>query len=47
MNGYALIDANGTYRVVTDADAKLQSTLVTGKRVGGDEVITRVLKLQQ
>lgn len=45
--GYALIDANGTYRVVTDADAKLQSTLVTGKRIGGDEVITRVFKLQQ
>ena len=47
MNGYALIDANGTYRVVTDAEAKLQSTLVTGKRIGGDEVITRVFKLQQ
>ena len=45
MNGYALIDANGTYRVVTDADAKLQSTLVTGKRIGGDEVITRVSSL--
>ena len=45
--GFALVEVNGVYRVVTQADAKLVSTLVsTGKtKQEGDQIITRVFKL--
>jgi general secretion pathway protein D len=45
--GFALVETNGMYRVVTQADAKLVSTAVTtskGKQEG-DQIITRVFKL--
>ncbi|MBU3630706.1 type II secretion system secretin GspD [Polynucleobacter sp. AP-Melu-500A-A1] len=45
--GFALVETNGMYRVVTQADAKLVSTSVTtskGKQEG-DQIITRVFKL--
>ncbi len=47
MNGFALVNTAGGYRVVTEADAKLQSsqtyTATTG--VTGDQIITRVFQL--
>lgn len=47
MNGFALVNTPGGYRVVTEADAKLQSsqtyTGTTG--VTGDQIITRVFHL--
>ena len=45
--GFALVEVNGVYRVVTQADAKLVSTSVsTGKtKQEGDQIITRVFKL--
>ena len=45
--GFALVEVNGVYRVVTQADAKLVSTAVsTGKtKQEGDQIITRVFKL--
>lgn len=46
-SGFALVEANGIYRVVTQTDAKLVSTSVaTGKgKQEGDQIITRVFKL--
>jgi len=46
-SGFALVDVNGIYRVVPEADAKLISnSVVTGKsKQGGDQIITRVFKL--
>jgi len=46
-SGFALVETNGIYRVVTQADAKLVSTSVTtGKgKQEGDQIITRVFKL--
>jgi general secretion pathway protein D len=46
-SGFALVDVNGVYRVVPEADAKLISnSVVTGKsKQGGDQIITRVFKL--
>jgi general secretion pathway protein D len=46
-SGFALVETNGIYRVVTQADAKLVSTLVaTGKgKQEGDQIITRVFKV--
>ncbi len=45
--GFALVDVNGIYRVVPEADAKLISNSVTtGKSSeSGDQIITRVFKL--
>ncbi|NQW69860.1 MAG: type II secretion system secretin GspD [Betaproteobacteria bacterium] len=45
--GFALVETNGIYRVVTQADAKLVSTsVVTGKgKQEGDQIITRIFKL--
>lgn len=46
-SGFALVDVNGVYRVVAEADAKLISNSVTttkGKQEG-DQIITRVFKL--
>ena len=46
-SGFALVETNGIYRVVTQADAKLVSTSVTTGKVKqeGDQIITRVFKL--
>jgi general secretion pathway protein D len=46
-SGFALVDVNGVYRVVPEADAKLISnSVVTGKTSqAGDQIITRVFKL--
>ena len=46
-SGFALVDVNGVYRVVPEADAKLISNSVTtGKsKQEGDQIITRVFKL--
>ena len=46
-SGFALVDVNGVYRVVPEADAKLISnSVVSGKSSqGGDQIITRVFKL--
>ena len=46
-SGFALVDVNGVYRVVPEADAKLISNSVTtGKsKQDGDQIITRVFKL--
>lgn len=46
-SGFALVDVNGVYRVVPEADAKLISnSVVTGKgKQEGDQIITRVFKL--
>jgi general secretion pathway protein D len=47
MNGFALVNTPGGYRVVTEADAKLQSSQIyTAKSdVAGDQIITRVFHL--
>jgi general secretion pathway protein D len=46
-SGFALVETNGIYRVVTQTEAKLVSTSVsTGKsKQEGDQIITRVFKL--
>jgi general secretion pathway protein D len=47
LNGYALVETTGGYRVVPEADAKLQSsqTYTSKTDVTGDQIITRVFKL--
>jgi general secretion pathway protein D len=47
LNGFALVDTPNGYRVVTEADAKLQSsqTFTSKNNVVGDQIITRVIKL--
>lgn len=47
LNGYALVETTGGYRVVPEADAKLQSsqTYTSKTEVAGDQIITRVFKL--
>ena len=47
MNGFALVNTPGGYRVVTEADAKLQSSQIYTARtdVAGDQIITRVFHL--
>ena len=47
MNGFALVNTAGGYRVVTEADAKLQSsqTYTSRTSVTGDQIITRVFQL--
>lgn len=48
MNGFALVNTPGGYRVVTEADAKLQSSQTYTDRTGvtGDQIITRVFHLK-
>ncbi len=45
--GFALVEVNGMYRVVSEADAKLQGNTVTSGTIPstGDQVITRVFRL--
>jgi len=47
MNGFALVNTASGYRVVTEADAKLQSsqTYTSTTGVTGDQIITRVFQL--
>ena len=47
MNGFALVNTASGYRVVTEADAKLQSSQTYTARTGvtGDQIITRVFRL--
>ena len=47
MNGFALVNTAEGYRVVTEADAKLQSSQTYTSRPGvtGDQIITRVFQL--
>ena len=47
LNGYALVDTPSGYRIVTEADAKLQSseTYTARNNMVGDQIITRVFKL--
>ncbi len=46
-SGFALVDVNGVYRVVSEADAKLISNSVStgNSKQDGDQIITRVFKL--
>lgn len=47
LQGFAIVEANGTWRVLTEADARLQGTTIsTGKtKLEGDQIITQVFKL--
>ncbi|MBZ1351841.1 type II secretion system secretin GspD [Alcaligenaceae bacterium LF4-65] len=47
MNGFALVNTAGGYRVVTEADAKLQSSQTYSSKtdVTGDQIITRIFHL--
>ncbi len=47
MNGFALVNTPSGYRVVTEADAKLQSSQTFSSTAGvtGDQIITRVFHL--
>ncbi len=47
LNGYALVETTSGYRVVPEADAKLQAsqTYTSKTDVSGDQIITRVFKL--
>lgn len=46
--GFALVQVNGMYRVVPEADAKIQGNAVfTQSTPEGDQVVTRVFKIKQ
>lgn len=46
--GFALVQVNGMYRVVPEADAKIQgNTVLTQTNPDGDQVVTRVFKIKQ
>jgi general secretion pathway protein D len=47
LNGFALVETPSGFRVVTEADAKLQSsqTYTSRTNASGDQIITRVFKL--
>lgn len=46
--GFALVQVNGMYRVVPDADARVQGNKVlTQGNAEGDQVVTRVFKIKQ
>jgi general secretion pathway protein D len=47
LQGFAIVEANGTWRVLTETDARLQGTTInTGKtKLEGDQIITQVFKL--
>lgn len=46
--GFALVQVNGMYRVVPEADAKIQGNIVlTQGSQEGDQVVTRVFKIKQ
>lgn len=46
--GFALVQVNGIYRIVPEADAKIQgNTVLTQGSQEGDQVVTRVFKIKQ
>lgn len=47
LQGFAIVEANGTWRVLPESEAKLQGTTInTGKtKLEGDQIITQVFKL--
>ncbi|MDM0083872.1 type II secretion system secretin GspD [Variovorax sp. J31P179] len=50
LQGFAIVQADGLYKVVPEADAKLQSSTVTtstpaGSSLSGNQIITQVFKL--
>lgn len=46
--GFALVQVNGIFRVVPEADAKIQgNTVLTQGSQDGDQVVTRVFKIKQ
>ena len=47
LQGLALVQADGMYKVVPEADAKLQARMLPrGQSTMGNQVVTRVFKLQ-
>ena len=47
LQGFALVETGGIYKVVPEADAKLQARVVPrGSAVMGNQVVTRVFKLR-
>ncbi|MBW8077549.1 MAG: type II secretion system protein GspD [Gallionella sp.] len=45
MQGYAVVNANGYSKVVPEADAKLQGSVIAANGAGGNQVATRVFHL--
>ncbi|MBS0453630.1 MAG: type II secretion system secretin GspD [Proteobacteria bacterium] len=50
LQGFAIVESEGLYKIVPEADAKLQSNTVTTStgatsRVGGNQIVTQVFKL--
>lgn len=45
LHGYAVVNANGIYKVVPEADAKLQAGPLQGNNVRGDQIATQVFRL--
>ncbi len=49
LQGFAVVQSEGLYKIVPEADAKLQSTSVTtatpAQSVGGNQIVTQVFKL--
>jgi len=50
LQGFAIVESEGLYKVVPEADAKLQTNTVTTsvgqtQRVGGNQIVTQVFKL--
>ncbi|MDM0045333.1 type II secretion system secretin GspD [Variovorax dokdonensis] len=50
LQGFAIVESEGLYKIVPEAEAKLQSNTVTTstsatERVGGSQIITQVFKL--
>ena len=47
MQGFVLLDADGMYKVLPEADAKLQAkVLPRGKVIAGNQIVTQVFKLK-
>ncbi len=50
LHGFVLVQSGGLYKVVPEADAKLQSSAVTtsvggASKIGGNQIVTQVFKL--
>ncbi len=45
LQGYAVVNANGVYKVVPEADAKLQAGPVQSGALRGDQIATQVFRL--
>nr|WP_081699935.1 type II secretion system secretin GspD [Candidatus Symbiobacter mobilis] len=46
MQGYTLIQASGLYKVVPEADGKLQTEVVADQALSGNQIVTQVFVLQ-